>query len=487
MSRRNATLGAASFAGRYVDPFGKSITIERAGASSVSVTLGGNGRSKPAQQLVAAVHGGTLSLWNLTGQLSAAGGIAWNNMIAWTRSDGNATSSVSGRQHAHAHQQEPPHPNPPRPQHQERPHVQSSGVAAKQCVPDQSQARAIASGGLVLRPRRPRIGVLVVGLLRALGADERNRTAQFLDGLGPRSAVRVFGVFQQLRVGASNCSAPLQHVHELLSAGGERVAEERLVTDEDKLEAEAGCRNWNSCPGYMLQFHKVWLAWRMLERDEARDGGARVDVVLRLRLDLRYTLEPVQLEAMLALAAWVSAPSVQMQHDYAWLASRSLAGAIAGAWMRMKQRAILQQRNGTRALLAVMPHLAWLRISKSCWAFHSNFLRCMPYPVDWLDGWSRARVRQMAANGTAAVTMLQAAINSSARWRASDVCPWVITTRTTANELAWISEPELALGLALFERGRIDAASEGPLPGTCEDCATFGDLYSKGNPNNAEC
>ena len=85
------------------------------------------------------------------------------------------------------------------------------------------------------------------------------------------------------------------------------------------------------------------------------------------------------------------------------------------------------------------------------------------------------------------VTMLQAAINSSARWRSSDACPWVVTTRTTANELAWISEAELALGLALFERGRIDTASEGPLPGTCEDCATFGDLYSKGNPNNAEC
>ena len=39
---------------------------------------------------------------------------------------------------------------------------------------------------------------------------------------------------------------------------------------------------------------------------------------------------------MLAQAAYASALSVQMQHDYAWLASRSLAGAIA-AWVRMKQ------------------------------------------------------------------------------------------------------------------------------------------------------
>ena len=73
------------------------------------------------------------------------------------------------------------------------------------------------------------------------------------------------------------------------------------------------------------------------------------------------------------------------------------------------------------------------------------------------------------------------------------MCPWVITiittmitTRATANELAWISEAELALGRALFERSRIDTPSKGPLLGTCEDCATFGDLYSKGNPNNAE-
>ena len=95
----------------------------------------------------------------------------------------------------------------------------------------------------------------------------------------------------------------------------------------------------NACLGKYLQFHKVLLAFRMLEGAE-RDG-ARFDAVLRIRMDIGFLVLP-DLEAQLQHAASMTTVAL-LQRDAAWLASRRVATAVAVAWSTMGEQWTVSQ------------------------------------------------------------------------------------------------------------------------------------------------
>ena len=151
-------------------------------------------------------------------------------------------------------------------------------------------------------PRGRRIAVLAVGLLRGL-MDERaqRKSSTFLRAVAP---THCFAVFEALPSEEGCTPDALRHARALLSADGARVAQVRLVETSELRQAACSCMacpanatatkqpsGANACRGMYLQFHKVFLAFRMLEGAE-RDG-ARFDAVLRIRMDLGFLVLPV--------------------------------------------------------------------------------------------------------------------------------------------------------------------------------------------------
>ena len=333
-------------------------------------------------------------------------------------------------------------------------------------------------------PRGRRIAVLAVGLLRGL-MDERARrkSSTFLRAVAP---THCFAVFEALPSEEGCTPDALRHARALLSADGARVAQVRLVETSELRQAACSCMacpanvtatkqpsGANACRGMYLQFHKVFLAFRMLEGAE-RDG-ARFDAVLRIRMDLGFLVLPV-LEAQLQHAASTTT-AVLLQRDAAWLASRRVATAVAVAWSIMgEQLGLLRSSAGSYPLFQALRRLDWSRLASSCWAFTSKFIPCLPFPADWPGGWSLARVREMATDASD----LEATLSNRSRiWiAASQKCFW-IRGRAPAHRLGFNPEPEVHLGLALF----VVPSHGGGLAYTADhdNCTSFGSVpWSKG-------
>lgn len=333
-------------------------------------------------------------------------------------------------------------------------------------------------------PRGRRIAVLAVGLLRGL-MDERARrkSSTFLRAVAP---THCFAVFEALPSEESCTPDALRHARTLLSADGARVAQVRLVETSELRQAACSCMacpanatatkqpsGANACRGMYLQFHKVLLAFRMLEGAE-RDG-ARFDAVLRIRMDLGFLVLPV-LEAQLQHAASTTT-AVLLQRDAAWLASRRVATAVAVAWSIMgEQLGLLRSSAGSYPLFQALQRLDWSRLASSCWAFTSKFIPCLPFPADWPGGWSLARVREMATDASD----LEAALSNRSRiWiAASQKCFW-IHGRAPAHRLGFNPEPEVHLGLALFVVPSHGVALA--FTADHDNCTSFGSVpWSKG-------
>lgn len=333
-------------------------------------------------------------------------------------------------------------------------------------------------------PRGRRIAVLAVGLLRGLmGERDRQKSATFLRSVAP---THVFAVFEALP-GEESCTADaLRHARALLSAE-RRVAQVRLVEPSELRDAACSCvacaanasgsapipRGSHACAGKYLQFHKVLLAFRMLEGAE-RDG-ARFDAVLRIRMDLDFHVSPM-LDAQLEHAASTTS-AVLLQRDAAWLASRRVASTVAEAWSTMgEQLGLLRATSGSHPLFEALRRLDWSRLASSCWAFASKFLPCLPFPEEWTDGWSPSRIGELAADAS----QLEAAVaNRSRIWvAASQKCFW-IRGRAPAHRLGFHDEPELHLGLALFT---VPCDNLGSTATVLRDkCTSFGGVpWSKG-------
>ena len=379
--------GADRFVGHYVDPQSNRITVLRADRDrdDAVAVCIMDVAGRQGETQYAMAGDGVLSLWNLTGTLASVG-IQWSNAVVWRRSEASA----------------------------------------------RSVSRAL-------------VGVLVVGLLRGSMQKETWQPVEtFLDALGPRTAVSCFAVFQALRP-ESNCST-LPLARSVLSASNRRVTRLRFVTQAELQGAYDRCER---CAGAYLQFHKVWLSWRMLEHEEVT-RGVRFDVVVRTRTDLTFEVEPSRISSLVAQAA-VARTKAHIWGDLAWLASRDVASALANAWITMNELGILQPSSGSRALLAALQRVSWHRISSSCWAFNSNFLTCAPSPSSWPSGWSTARTARLAVSTR---DLEKALVNSSELWRVSSACPWIARSLgiKAAHELGYNGEPEVVLGLALFQK-----------------------------------
>ena len=333
-------------------------------------------------------------------------------------------------------------------------------------------------------PRGRRIALLAVGLLRGL-MEERARqvSSTFLRAVAP---THCFAVFEALPSEESCTPDALRHAHSLLSADGARIAQVRLVEASELRQAACSCMvcqanttatkqpgGANACQGKYLQFHKVLLAFRMLEGAE-RDG-ARFDAVLRVRMDIGFLVLP-DLETQLQHAASMTTVAL-LQRDAAWLASRRVATAVAVAWSTMgEQLGLLRSSSGSYPLFQALRRIDWSRLANSCWAFKSKFIPCLPFPEDWQGGWSLARVQKLATDASD----LEAALSNRSRmWiAASQKCFW-IHGRAPAHALRFNPEPEVHLGLALFVEPPHGVAPAISVDG--DNCTTFGRVpWSKG-------
>lgn len=421
--------GVDRFIGHYVDPQSNLITLLRAGHdNALGVCIVDRAGQHRAIQYALA-GGGVLSFWNLTGTLAPDGSIGWSNSVVWRRRGGEAS------------------------------------------------ARGVS---------RALVAVLVVGLLRGFMQEATRRPLEtFLDALGPRTVVNCFAVFQAQRQ-ESNCSA-LPMARSVLSASNERVTRMRFVKKKELQEAYAGCDSRVRCPGYYLQFHKVWLAWRMLEQEEVK-RGVRFNVVMRIRTDLTFEVDP-SLISSLVTQATIARTKAHMQSDTAWLASRDVATLLANTWLTMIELGILQGSSGSSAQLAALRRVSWHRISSSCWAFASSFLKCLPYPSSWHNGWSTARTARLAVSTR---DLEKALVNSTELWRVSSACPWIARSLgiKAAHELGYNSEPEVVLGLALFQkqppRSVRHNASAGFSRLRHDECSGFGNVRQP-HSNAADC
>ena len=491
---------AARFVGHYTDQLSKRFAVERAQANALSVSVVGRANAT-RQQWLAPLHGGRLSLWDLTGTLTAEGDIAWSNTVVWHRCSSSACKAH--HQHAATHHTSRLATNGSVGARSENGHASRMMAGGS----DQDKERCRTRGRDDSVPMR--IGVLVAGLLRGLTDQaERQQTALLLDALGPRQSVHCFAAFGSLHGNEANCSAPLRRARAVLSAHEQRFAKVRLVTRAEESEAAASCVVWPQCPGFLLQFHKVWLAWKMLEQYEVASsyegpfGGeaVRFDVVVKLRTDQNLTRPLDHVSALLARAASAlpGSPGLSMQGDLFWAASRGVAAPIASAWSTMTSRSLLMLKSGPRAWQAALVHVAWSRVARSTWAQHSLFLKCMPYPDQsgWEEGWSLARVRGLAANGSAASShLLQAQLNATGVvWRVGPLCPWInYFRRDTAARLDWLGEPEIMLGLSIFQRASVrgptsthEQAGMRDEPVDCGEYVWLGDPYHA-QSKTAEC
>ena len=94
---------ASAFVGRYFDPNDRRvhIKVEAVGHTTVSFNISGtkmDGRFGPTK---AAVQGGELKLWNLTGIRVADGGIEWSNAAEWRARDDEWVADAIPSDHYH--------------------------------------------------------------------------------------------------------------------------------------------------------------------------------------------------------------------------------------------------------------------------------------------------------------------------------------------------------------------------------------------------
>ena len=350
-----------------------------------------------------------------------------------------------------------------------------------------------------LRPgSAQRVGVLAVGLERANLLDSR-AAVTLLHHIAP---TQCFAVFQ---AGLPSVSAvfpdvshlctdiQLKRARELLSGGARESAEVRMITPAELSWASNAClgsggasepsgsglyrsaqlngsEQLRQCPSSTLQSYKVQLAFKMLTRAENRTG-TRFDVVMRIRFDMALHVN-ARLLAQVAEAGSV-ASGLALQGDFAWIASRNIADVVAGAWNTIAYRFKLWHPFlSSQAVLRALALVDWARLSRSCWAFHSNFLRYMPYPQEWSEGWSRVRVIRVARNAS---YLLAAMSSTSVIWEnAHPTCGHQRAPPAPALQLErgrWI-EHEAALGLAVYAATRSAMSSEG------DNCTSFG-TYSR--------
>lgn len=304
--------------------------------------------------------------------------------------------------------------------------------------------------------RSMRVGVIAIGLLQNIDKRDHDHASELVNAIGPSHCV---GVFEKQAASSENCTtAALERARGMLSSGG-GTAEVRLVTPAELQAASRSCRSVTStapnpqyCPGFLLQFHKVALAFRMLQRAEARDG-VRFEAVMRLRTDLTLLVSKHLLEQVAKAAATSS--SLMLQHDFVWIASRGIADHVANAWGTMERLSLLRRGLGASPTLAALRQLDWTALSHSCWVHQSNFGRCLPLPADWekSGGWNAHRVAQIARNAS----VLEAALDEDSRvWLGAHgaLCPHVRRAAGigTARTLGHSDEPEVKLGLALYSR-----------------------------------
>ena len=244
-------------------------------------------------------------------------------------------------------------------------------------------------------------------------------------------------------------------------------------------EEEADGARAETPHAYLHQFHKVALAFKIMQRAENERGGLQYQVVLRLRSDLILRWPP-RLEEPGSLAErffarhirlWRIAPHESwLAHDWAWLAGRQSAEYIATAWQQMCQLGLLADQSG-HARWWALAHLRWTSALRSAWStIGSNFLQCLPFPASHLRRHKPGRgtgllLASLELNTTwANSTRLRAfwddlplAVAEARRGsqgaspRASYLksCWWYQRRNGTISTLL---EPEVALGLALFQQ-----------------------------------
>lgn len=251
-----------------------------------------------------------------------------------------------------------------------------------------------------LRPHS--IGVLVVGLLRGLRSpSQRNITRTFLSSLGPPDVADIFALFELygeetkdtvehfgLRaVGSKDqaCSPAERDALFALSVGADtgRLSRVRLETQE---EVQAAI-NATKAPGVnsfnFYQFHKLRLAFEMLEQYERERGGERYAAVLRLRSDQTFAGSFLQQPGWLRPQRLVvNRKEVFLHHDALWIAGRDAFGQLSQIWdVATRMRFHLKAR-------AYSP-LDWPRVARSSWAVGSPrsswgcslFLETLDVPV----------------------------------------------------------------------------------------------------------
>ena len=89
---------AARFVGHFMDQLSERFAVERVQANALSVSVVGRDNAT-REQWFAHLHGGRLSLWNLTGTLTPKGDIAWSNTVVWHR----CSSAECKARHQHQH------------------------------------------------------------------------------------------------------------------------------------------------------------------------------------------------------------------------------------------------------------------------------------------------------------------------------------------------------------------------------------------------
>ncbi len=310
-----------------------------------------------------------------------------------------------------------------------------------------------------------RIAVLAVGVFRGLRHPARqSHIDAFLHTLGPHHLVDAFGIFEQLEPdapttparfgpGAANSTDPpctsqerTALFRDSFGGQGRRFARMRMLTADEAREGRSA--------GYHLaQFHKLRLAFTMLEERE-HERGTAFAAALRLRTDQTFSAafvgRPWHAHHWLRPQALAS-DTAYLHHDQLIVASRDVFGRLSRLW-----------EHGTRLDLQTFTGsshpLNWTRVASSTWAIGrcllrrarcscSNFLQNSALPAQ-LQGAQRAdrvalQVRREHKSLTAAASASAAGLLPG--WRLSNT-----GTGTDPVTKRRLVDPEVFLGTAVL-------------------------------------